>query len=86
MPSDIKEAERMLDLFNSVGARSIVVGLQPGVVSALVDMDVNTDGIEATLDLEEAFLMLRPEEPAAPEEEADADPEDEPEADDEGTP
>lgn len=25
MPSDIKEAERMLDLFNSVGARSIVV-------------------------------------------------------------
>ena len=46
-----------------MGARSILVGLQPGVVSALVDMDVNTDGIEATLELEEAFRLLQPEEP-----------------------
>jgi rsbT antagonist protein RsbS len=54
-----------------MGARSVVVGLQPGVVSALIDMDVDTDGIEATLDLEEAFSLLRPQDASAPDEEAD---------------
>jgi len=55
-----------------LGARSVLVGLQPGVVSALVDLDVNTEGIEATQDLEEAFQMLQPEDVAETGEAADA--------------
>jgi hypothetical protein len=47
-----------------LGARSVLVGLQPGVVSALVDLDIDTEGIEATQDLEEAFQMLQPDDVA----------------------
>ncbi|TFH24948.1 MAG: STAS domain-containing protein [Myxococcales bacterium] len=46
-----------------MGARSVLVGLRPGVVSALVDLGVDIDGIEATLDLEEAFRILQPPPP-----------------------
>ncbi len=46
-----------------MGARSVLVGLRPGVVSALVDLGVDVDGIEATLDLEEAFRILQPPPP-----------------------
>ena len=44
-----------------MGTRCMLVGLQPGVVSALVDLDVDLQGIEAKLDLEEAFRVLQPE-------------------------
>lgn len=46
-----------------MGTRSILVGLQPGVVSALVDLDIDTEGIEAKLDLEEAFRVLQADAP-----------------------
>ena len=45
-----------------MGARSIMVGLQAGIVAALIDLDVNVEGVEATLDLESAFerILNRP--------------------------
>ena len=53
----LRATTRMASL---MGARSVLVGLRPGVVSALVDLGVDIDGIEATLDLEEAFRILQP--------------------------
>lgn len=46
-----------------MGARCIVVGLRPGVVSALVDLDVDVFGMEATFSLDDAFAMLAGEDP-----------------------
>jgi rsbT antagonist protein RsbS len=55
-----------------LGARSVLVGLQPGVVSALVDLDIDTSAVEATQDLEEAFEMLQPDDGAETREPAGA--------------
>ena len=53
-----------------LGASSVLVGLQPGIVSSLVDIVGDFGDLRATLDLEEAFAMLQPNErkPEAPEE------------------
>ena len=58
-----------------MGTRALLVGLQPGVVSALIDLDVDLRGIEAKLDLEEAFRALQRE----PESPAESSPVEEPE-------
>lgn len=41
---------------------SVMVGLQPGVVSALLDMDVDLQGLQTALNLEAAFDLLQPPE------------------------
>ena len=41
------------------GATFVLAGLQPGVVSALVELDVDTSGIRTALNLDDAFDMLR---------------------------
>ena len=41
-----------------MGAAPIIVGLKPGVVSALVDMDVDTSGVQAALNLDDALQLL----------------------------
>lgn len=56
-----------------MGARSILVGLKPGIVSALMMTDVDVDGLEATRDLDDAFRLLEPAPEAAPEPEDEAD-------------
>ena len=43
-----------------LGARAVFVGFQPGVVSALIDMDVACDALQAAVSLEEALELLRP--------------------------
>jgi rsbT antagonist protein RsbS len=52
-----------------MGAESVLVGLQPGVVSALVEAEADLDGLRAATHLDAAFAMLQPE----PESEAIAD-------------
>jgi rsbT antagonist protein RsbS len=69
---DFDSLRACIAMVSMMGGRSVLVGLQPGVVSALVDFGVDTDGIEATLDLEEAFSMLQPA-PEADAGEAEAD-------------
>jgi rsbT antagonist protein RsbS len=41
-----------------LGAQSVLVGLSPGVVCSLVDMDVDVTDLRATLDLDGALDML----------------------------
>ena len=70
---DIADFEALRDCISMarlMGARTVLVGLRPGIVSALVDLDAETDDIEATLDLEDAFDRLRP----APDEPVEATP------------
>ena len=41
-----------------MGARSILSGLKPGVVSALIDLGADPEGVNAVLNLDEAFRLL----------------------------
>ena len=77
---------RMLGL---LGARVVFVGSQPGVVSTLIDLDVDTSGLVTATCLEDALELLsqptqreaepeEAEEPGEPEDTAEqSDPEDE---------
>jgi len=57
MFASLADTARTLEL---LGARTVFVGFQPGVVSALVDMDVACDALQAAATLEDALDELRP--------------------------
>jgi rsbT antagonist protein RsbS len=42
-----------------MGATTIVSGMQPGVVSALIDLGADTEGVLATATLDDAFVLMR---------------------------
>jgi len=52
---------RIIAMANLLGADSVLVGLRPGVVAALVNIGVDVDGLRAAIDLDAAFALLRPE-------------------------
>jgi rsbT antagonist protein RsbS len=73
---------RIITMTNIMGAESVLAGLRPGVVSALIEAGADVDGLRAAIDLDTAFALLQPElEPEPTNEEGadpDADPEDTP--------
>jgi rsbT antagonist protein RsbS len=70
---------RIITMSEIMGAESVLVGLRPGVVSALIEAEADVDGLRAASNLDAAFAMLKPEPEAEPESEAEADPEADPE-------
>src|SRR5512146_2801242 len=42
------------------GARTVVVGIQPEVAFAMVQLGLTLDGVDTALDLEEGLEMIRP--------------------------
>lgn len=76
----LAETARMLGL---LGARTLFVGFSPGVVSALIDMDVACEALQAAASLEDALDILRPAKTAPPQ--PDENPEDEPSGRDVGS-
>jgi len=60
---------RIITMSTIMGAESVLVGLRPGVVSALIEADVDVDGLRSAINLDSAFALLQ----AAPESEAGAD-------------
>ena len=70
---------RIITMSAIMGAESVLVGLQPGVVSALIEAEADVDGLRAASSLDAAFAMLEPEPKAEPESEAEADSEADPE-------
>ena len=60
---------RIITMCTIMGAEAVLVGLQPGVVSALIEAGADVDGLQAAINLDAAFDMLQPE----PESEADSD-------------
>jgi rsbT antagonist protein RsbS len=61
---------RIITMCTIMGAESVLVGLRPGVVSALIEAGADVDGLRAAINMDAAFALLQPE----PECEAQADP------------
>jgi rsbT antagonist protein RsbS len=55
---DFNALRATMHMARLMGARSILSGMQAGVVSALIDLDADTEGIEATLTLDDAFECM----------------------------
>ncbi len=55
---DFDGIRRTLDMAALMGARTVVVGLRPGVVSALVELDVDTGNFDTLLDLDDGFALF----------------------------
>lgn len=55
---DFALVKSTIEMASLMGAKCLLVGMQPGVVSALVSMDVDCDGIETAINLEKGFAML----------------------------
>jgi rsbT antagonist protein RsbS len=77
---------RIITMSTIMGAKSVLVGLRPGVVSALIEAGADTDGLQAAINLDAAFALLQPEPQSESESEAGADTEADPEADPEANP
>ena len=75
---------RIITMCTIMGAESVLAGLQPGVVSALIEAGADVDGLRAAINLDAAFALLQPEPEPEPEPECesatdtDADQEDNP--------
>jgi rsbT antagonist protein RsbS len=57
-----------------MGTESVLVGLQPGVVSALIEVDADVDGLKTAIDLDAAFALLERELDSEPEPEPEPEP------------
>ena len=59
-----------------MGTEPVLVGLQAGVVSALIEVDADVDGLKTAIDLDAAFALLDPEPTSSePEPDPESDPE-----------
>ena len=67
--SEFAALRRIITMCTIMGAESVLVGLRPGVVSALIEAGADVNGLQAAINLDTAFALLQPE----PEAEADMD-------------
>jgi len=67
---------RIIEMARLLGAESVLVGLRPGVVSALVETGADIDGLRAAINLDTAFALFEPQ----PEADGSAEPESDPES------
>lgn len=58
-PHDFEMLRRTILMAQVMGARSILVGLQAGVVSSLIEMDTDISDIQAAAQLEDALVLLQ---------------------------
>lgn len=79
--ADFEMLKTTMNMASVMGATPIIVGLKPGIVSALVDMDVDTRGVRAALNLDDALRTLGASEASSMMTEPQAD--QEPDAEDE---
>jgi rsbT antagonist protein RsbS len=79
-PEEFEALRRVITMAAIMGARSVLVGLRPGIVSSLIDAGAEVDGLLASLDLDDAFRLLGEERAPAPVAEVPATPEQEVEA------
>ena len=55
---DFDALRQTMAMAEIMGARSILSGLKPGVVSALIDLGADPEGVNAVLNLDDAFRLL----------------------------
>ena len=70
--SEFAALRRIITMCTIMGAESVLVGLRPGVVSALVEVGAEVDGLRAAINLDAAFALLQPEPELEPEDAAGA--------------
>lgn len=51
--------ERAARMLKMLGAQTVFTGFQPGVVSALMDLNVDTDGIVSAASVQDGLALLR---------------------------
>jgi len=61
---------RTMSMVTIMGTESVLVGLQPGVVSALIEVGADVEGLRTAIDLDAAFALLEPEVELQPESES----------------
>ena len=70
--SEFAALRRIITMCTIMGAESVLAGLRPGVVSALIDAGADVDGLQAATNLDAAFALLQPEPEPGPESETGA--------------
>jgi rsbT antagonist protein RsbS len=73
-PDELAALRHLIGMTRLLGARSLLVGLRPGVVSALMQVGADIDGLEAAIDLDAAYALLEADLEPEPVEEDEADP------------
>jgi rsbT antagonist protein RsbS len=58
--SEFAALRRIIAAVKIMGSDSVLVGLQPGVVSALIEVGADVDGLQTAIDLDAAFELLEP--------------------------
>lgn len=56
--ADFAALRATLGMARLLGARPVLVGLRPGVIVALMDLDVDVDGLLGVQTLDDAFALL----------------------------
>ena len=51
---------RIITMIEIMGAQCVLTGMRPGVVSALIEVGADADGLRTAIDLDAAFIMLEP--------------------------
>ncbi len=57
--TDFTELRNLIAMVAMMGVKTVISGLKPGVISALVDLDADIDGINAVLNLDDAFVLIK---------------------------
>ena len=60
-PEELAALRRIVTMADLMGARALLAGLRPGVVSSLIEADADVDGLQAAINLDAAFERLLPE-------------------------
>ena len=55
---DFNGLRSTMEMAEVMGARPILSGLKPGMVSALIDLGADPEGVNAVLNLDDAFRLL----------------------------
>ena len=58
---------RIIAMCAIMGAEAVLVGMRPGVVSSLIEVGADVDGLRAAFDLDAAFAQLESQPDAEPE-------------------
>ena len=59
--TEFAELRKLLDMAALLGARPMVAGLSPGIISSLIDAGADIDGIAGALHVDDALSRLRGE-------------------------
>jgi rsbT antagonist protein RsbS len=63
---------RISQMVTIMGTESVLVGLRPGVVSSLIELNADVEGLQTAIDLDAAFELLEPESELEPEPDGEA--------------